>query len=135
MQVDSTVGDKIYELCKILFPICRSITGKGTKKTLEIIKTYIPDLNIKNVQSGTKCFDWKIPLEWNINDAYVKDESGKRLIDFNKNNLHVVGYSSPINAVMSYSDLINCPITQMLFLMLLPIIKRIGGFVWNIGKC
>ena len=107
MKIDSTVGDKIYELCEILFPICRSITGKGTKKTLEIIKTYIPDLNIKNVQSGTKCYDWKIPLEWNINDAYVKDESGKRLIDFNKSNLHVVGYSSPINAVISYSDLIN----------------------------
>ena len=81
MKIDSTVGDKIYELCEILFPICRSITGKGTKKTLEIIKTYIPDLNIKNVQSGTKCFDKEIPLEWNFNDTFMKDEIGKRLID------------------------------------------------------
>ena len=69
----------MYELLKELFPICRSITGEGNRKTLKIIQKIIPKLKIKEIKSGTKVFDWKIPPEWNIYDAYVKDEKGKKL--------------------------------------------------------
>ena len=87
-----------------LWPICRSITGNGNRLTLKILSEII-DFDIKEVKSGTKCFDWNIPPEWNINEAWVKDESGKKLIDFSKNNLHVMGYSSPVNQIMSYDEL------------------------------
>ena len=68
-----------------LFPICRSITGEGVKKTLSIMKEIIP-LQLYEVPSGTKVFDWEIPNEWNIKDAYVKDRNGNRIIDYNKSN-------------------------------------------------
>ena len=82
------------KLGKRLFPICRSITGNGIRKTLKIIKSYLPKLKIYEVKSGTKVFDWKIPSEWNIKDAYVKDKKGKKIIDFKKNNLHLVLHQS-----------------------------------------
>ena len=76
---------KFIKLAKELFHIHRSITGTGVRKTLRIIKTkHLPDLKIKKVKSGTKVFDWKIPPEWNIKDAYLKDESGKKIIDYKK---------------------------------------------------
>ena len=81
--------NKYYKLAKnILFPICRSITGQGIKKTLSIIKRQFPKLKIVKIKSGTKVFDWKIPPEWNIFDAYIVDENNKKIIDFKKNNLH-----------------------------------------------
>ena len=73
-------------LIRKLFPICRSITGNGVRQTLKIIKEIIP-ITIHEVSSGTKVFDWEIPNEWNIKDAYVKDENGNRVIDFQKSNL------------------------------------------------
>jgi aminopeptidase-like protein len=96
--------EDIYNLLKTLFPICRSITGNGVRQTLKIIQQVIP-LETKEVASGTKVFDWIVPDEWNIEDAYVKDESSKRVIDFKKCNLHIVGYSVPFEGKMSLAKL------------------------------
>lgn len=93
-------------LLKKLFPICRSITGDGVRQTLSILKG-IADFDIKEIPSGTKCYDWTIPNEWNITDAYVEDSSGTKIIDFKKNNLHVVSYSIPIDETISYQELIS----------------------------
>lgn len=87
-----------------LFPICRSITGDGVRETLRVIQRRIP-FTIVEVPSGTTAFDWIIPKEWNITDAYVLDESGKKIVDFQKSNLHVVGYSVPVNKTVSLSEL------------------------------
>lgn len=87
-----------------LFPICRSITGNGVRETLAYIRNKIP-LEIHEVPSGTQVFDWSVPLEWNIADAFIKDSSGKRLIDFQQCNLHVVNYSAPIHQRMTLADL------------------------------
>ena len=100
--------NKFYYLAKNkLFPICRSITGDGVRKTLREIKKKIPELKIFEVASGTKVFDWKIPPEWNVKDAYVKDYSGKKIINFKLNNLHLVGYSIPINQIISKGQLMD----------------------------
>jgi aminopeptidase-like protein len=97
---------KYYNISKnILFPINRSITGKGTLKTLSIIKKEFPKLKIKSIKSGTKFFDWSVPAEWNVNDAYVLDDQGKKIIDFKKNNLHLVGYSSPYFKILKKKEL------------------------------
>jgi aminopeptidase-like protein/aminoglycoside N3'-acetyltransferase len=105
-NIDKTdyVGLRMYYLMQTLFPITRSITGEGVRKTLKIIKEYIP-IKIHEVPSGTKVFDWTVPKEWNIKDAYISDENGNKIIDFNKNNLHIVGYSVPVNKTVSLSEL------------------------------
>jgi aminopeptidase-like protein len=87
-----------------LFPICRSITGEGIRATLRALQKRIP-LTIQEVPSGTQVFDWTVPLEWNIHDAYVKDLQGNRIIDFRKSNLHVVSYSQPVNRRVSLDEL------------------------------
>jgi len=88
---------KYYNIAKKkLFPITRSLTGDGVKKTLKIIQKEFPKLKIKKFKSGTKVFDWKIPEEWNVKDAYVIDKYNNKIIDFKKNNLHLVSYSIPI---------------------------------------
>lgn len=102
--MDIDVGKKMYKLMEKLYPICRSITGNGVRKTLKIIKEHIP-IMIYEVPTGTKVFDWTVPKEWNIKDAYVMNENGSRIIDFKKNNLHVVGYSVPVNKTVSLSEL------------------------------
>ena len=97
---------KFYNLGKNkLFGICRSITGDGVRKTLKIIKNNFKNLKIVEVSSGTKVFDWKIPPEWNVTDAYVLDKYKNKIIDFKKNNLHLIGYSMPINKILSKSAL------------------------------
>ncbi|MFA5387085.1 MAG: DUF4910 domain-containing protein [Candidatus Paceibacterota bacterium] len=98
------IGKKAYLLASELFPICRSITGSGLRQTLNIIKKEIP-INVLEVPSGTKAFDWTVPEEWNIRDAFIADEAGKKIIDFQKNNLHVVGYSTPIDKKVSFNEL------------------------------
>ena len=92
---------------KTLFPLNRSLTGKGIKNTLKIIKKEFPKLKIKKIKSGTQVFDWRIPQEWNISDAFIIDKNGNKIIDFKKNNLHVVGYSQPINKTVSRDNLLN----------------------------
>ena len=97
---------KYYNLAKnTLFPICRSITGNGIRKTLKIIKKEFPDLKIYNIPSGTRVFDWKIPPEWNVSEAYVLDKYNNKIINFKKNNLHLVGYSTPINKLLNKTKL------------------------------
>lgn len=96
----------MYELAKKLYPIHRSITGDGVRQSLEIIKSEIP-IEFKEVPCGEKVFDWEIPPEWNIKDAYVLDfSSGKKVINFKEHNLHIVGYSIPINKECSYDELL-----------------------------
>ncbi len=94
----------MYDLIEELFPICRSITGDGVRQTLEIIKKHIP-LEIHDVSTGTQVFDWTIPKEWNIQDAYVIDPIGKKIIDFKKSNLHVLNYSIPIKKKIKLDEL------------------------------
>ena len=95
----------MYDLAGELFPICRSITGEGTRKTLRRIQQDIPQMTIHEVPSGTKVFDWTVPEEWRIDEAYIEDSAGDRIIDFKQNNLHVVGYSTPIDEVVSLEEL------------------------------
>jgi aminopeptidase-like protein len=97
-------GNEMIGFIREMFPLCRSITGNGTRETLKLISCHIP-LQIHEVPTGTKVLDWEIPKEWNIKDAYVKDSSGKRIIDFQKLNLHVLNYSIPIKAKMSLAEL------------------------------
>ncbi|HZJ02595.1 MAG TPA: DUF4910 domain-containing protein [Thermoleophilia bacterium] len=97
-------GQEMYQLLAELFPIPRSLTGDGVRQTLQILQRSIP-LNVHEVPSGTRVFDWTIPDEWNIRNAYILDEHNERVVDFHENNLHVVGYSVPVDRVMSLEEL------------------------------
>ena len=99
------IKEDIYRLCEVLWPITRSITGNGVRETLSIIQQEISNLTIHEVPTGTQCFDWKIPKEWNIKDAYIIDPDGKKIIDFQDSNLHVVSYSTPINQTVPLAEL------------------------------
>ena len=90
-----------------LFKINRSITGRGTLETLLKIKKKFPQLKIKKVKSGSKVFDWKVPQEWNVSEAYIIDKNGKKIIDFKKNNLHLVGYSIPIDKYVLKKEILE----------------------------
>jgi aminopeptidase-like protein len=98
------IGTKMSDFMAELFPFCRSITGDGIRETLRRIGDRIP-LDVHEVPSGTRVFDWTVPKEWNIRQAYVDDPSGRRVVDFRDHNLHVVGYSTPIEARMPLSQL------------------------------
>ncbi len=95
----------MYRLARELFPICRSLTGQGVRDTLAILQRELPGLEIRSIPSGTQCFDWQVPNEWNITEAYLVDPNGKRIVDFATNNLHVVGYSTPVDRVLSLPEL------------------------------
>ena len=98
-------GQKIYTWMRDLFPFHRSITGKGLRKTLYYIKNEFPKMKIQRIRSGCKVFDWRVPKEWNIKEAYISDLRGKKIIDYKKNNLQVVGYSTAVNKILNYEDL------------------------------
>jgi len=87
-----------------LYPICRSITGDGVRQTLQILREHIP-IEVREVPTGTRVFDWTVPREWNIRDAWIKNRAGKRLVDFRELNLHVVSYSVPIYRRMQLAEL------------------------------
>lgn len=97
-------GQRIYNLVARLYPICRSITGDGVRATLKILQEHIP-LQIREVPSGTQVFDWTVPKEWNIRDAYIKDAVGDRVVDFKESNLHVMSYSVPVTTRLSLGEL------------------------------
>jgi aminopeptidase-like protein len=101
-----TFGPEMHRLITELYPICRSITGDGFRRSLHILQKHIP-LQQHEVPSGTRVFDWVIPNEWNIRDAYIKNSRGERIVDFKSSNLHVLNYSMPINGVLPLSELKN----------------------------
>jgi aminopeptidase-like protein len=98
------LGRQMYELIEELYPLCRSITGDGVRNTLGILKQHIP-LDVHEVPTGTPVFDWTVPKEWNIRDAYVRNSKGEKIIDFRRCNLHVVSYSTPIRKTMRLEEL------------------------------
>ena len=98
------LGEQMYQLVETLYPICRSITGPGVRETMAHIQKLLP-ITIQEVPSGTPVFDWEVPKEWAIRDAYVKNAQGERVIDFKKSNLHVLNYSTPVNQRMTLSEL------------------------------
>lgn len=97
-------GERLHSFASELYPICRSITGAGIRQTLERISRRIP-LEVSEVPTGTEVFDWTVPKEWNIRDAYIKDAAGNRVVDFQQHNLHVVNYSVPVHETLSLADL------------------------------
>lgn len=97
-------GDEMHALARRLYPICRSITGDGVRQTLAVLRERIP-LELSEVASGTPVFDWTVPKEWNIRDAYIKNARGERVVDFRRSNLHVVNYSVPVRARMRLAEL------------------------------
>lgn len=100
-----SIGEWCFSLAKALWPIPRSLTGPGVRETLSAIKRELPNLQIFEVPSGETAFDWTVPNEWTIRDAYIEDEEGNRIVDFWKNNLHVVGYSTSVDTWLDLSDL------------------------------
>jgi aminopeptidase-like protein len=97
---------KYYKIAKNkLYPLNRSLTGQGTSDTLKIIQKEFPELKIKKIKSGTKVFDWSIPPEWNVYSAYIIDKYNNKIIDFKKNNLHLLGYSVPVNKLLLKNEL------------------------------
>jgi aminopeptidase-like protein len=103
----NNIGEIMYSWAEDLFPICRSITGPGVRETLLYFKELLPDLEIHSVPTGTKAFDWVVPNEWFIQDAFIEDSHGNKIVDFANNNLHLVGYSKPIDEWMDLSTLNN----------------------------
>ncbi|MEU0510269.1 DUF4910 domain-containing protein [Amycolatopsis sp. NPDC006125] len=97
-------GAWMHALVERLYPLCRSITGDGVRATLDVIGEHVP-LERHEVPTGTQVFDWTVPQEWNIRDAWIADADGKRVVDFAESNLHVVGYSVPVSATMSLAEL------------------------------
>lgn len=99
------IGDEIYQLARKLWPLNRSISGEGVRETLDVISKYIPSINIKSIPSGTKVFDWTVPKEWRVKEAYILDPNGKKICDYSINNLHLVGYSAPFKGNIELQEL------------------------------
>lgn len=97
-------GDRLHRLAAELFPHCRSITGEGVRRTLRRLQHDLP-LEIQEVPTGTPVFDWSVPKEWNVRDAWIKDPSGRKVVDFAESNLHVLSYSTPVRGSLPLSEL------------------------------
>src|ERR1700722_20165311 len=97
-------GTALYGIVSGLYPICRSITGNGLRESLRLLQQHVP-LTLNEVPSGTNVFDWVVPNEWNIRDAYIKNSKGEKVVDFCKTNLHVVNYSVPVRKRVALSEL------------------------------
>lgn len=107
-----SIGNEMYALCDRLFPICRSITGNGVRETLRVLQSICPAMTLHEVPTGTQVFDWTVPKEWNIRDAWIKNIKGEKILDFAKSNLHVMGYSIPVNQKVTLEELLPLIHTQ-----------------------
>jgi aminopeptidase-like protein len=99
------VGQEMYGWATEMFPFCRSLTGEGVRQTLSYLKALVPELDVKSIASGTQVFDWTVPKEWQVNNAYIANSAGQKIVDFNVSNLHLVGYSTPVNTVLCLDEL------------------------------
>ena len=107
-----SIGKEMYALCDRLFPICRSITGNGVRETLRVLQNICPVMTLHEVPTGIQVFDWTVPKEWNIRDAWIKNSKGEKILDFAKSNLHVMGYSIPVNQKVTLEELLPLIHTQ-----------------------
>lgn len=105
LDIDVLAGQQMHDFVAELFPICRSLTGDGVRQTLEIIGRHLPDLQVHEVPSGTQAYDWVVPDEWNIRSARLVGPDGGTVVDFKNSNLHVVGYSEPVDLLLSLEEL------------------------------
>ena len=105
--MEKSIGQQMYDLAGKLYPICRSITGNGVRQTLRILQEEIPGLTMHEVPSGTQVFDWTVPREWNIRGGYIENSRGERILDFAENNLHIMGYSIPVDRYVSREELLS----------------------------
>jgi aminopeptidase-like protein len=105
MKMSDLIGEQMYQWASELFPWNRSLTGEGVRKTLKFVKQHLPSLEIYEVPSGTQAFDWTVPKEWSINAGWIADLNGNKLIDFENSNLHILGYSVPVNKVVTKQEL------------------------------
>lgn len=99
------VGNEMYELARELFPLDRSLTGDGVRRTLAVLRRELPEMTVHEVPSGTEVFDWTVPKEWAVRQAYIEDEKGNRIIDYKDLNLHVMGYSTPVDRWVDLEEL------------------------------
>ncbi|MEI6702936.1 MAG: DUF4910 domain-containing protein [Deltaproteobacteria bacterium] len=99
-------GERVYDLAARLFSICRSLTGDGVRETFARLNEVCPDLMVHEIPSADKVFDWTIPKEWNIRDGYIMNSQGEKVLDFKKNNLHIVGYSAPVDKWVKLNELL-----------------------------
>lgn len=100
-------GKAMYQLAQRLFPLGRSLTGAGVRESLAVLKEQIPELEVEEVPSGTQVFDWTIPKEWEITEGYIEDENGQRILDYAENNLHIIGYSTPVDRFVELDELLQ----------------------------
>ena len=107
-----SIGNEMYALYDRLFPLCRSITGNGVRETLRVLQSICPAMTLHEVPTGTQVFDWTVPKEWNIRDAWIKNIKGEKILDFAKSNLHVMGYSIPVNQKVTLEELLPLIHTQ-----------------------
>jgi len=101
------IGTEMYALIEKLFPICRSLTGNGVRETILELQRLLPEINTYEVPTGTQVMDWTIPKEWNINDAWIADSKGNKIVNFKDSNLHVMGYSIPIHKKVNLKELLE----------------------------
>lgn len=100
-------GQEMYDFAGKLFPIGRSLTGEGVRESLKLLKEEVPELEIKAVPSGTKVYDWTVPQEWEIREGYIEDDQGNRILDYHKNNLQVMGYSTAVDRYVDREELLQ----------------------------
>lgn len=98
-------GQQMFQLCQELWPLNRSLSGQGNRQTLSVLRREFPAMSVHEIPSGTTAFDWEVPLEWNITEAWIKTPDGRKICDFSTNNLHVVGYSVAAHEKIPLADL------------------------------